>query len=97
MLQKIVEIIAVKPFEITCKFNTGEVRTIELKEWVREFKEANNGWTSKLAEPEYFKTVKLASYSTLAWDNEVDFDPEVLYNVSEPSVEYRTTQNPATE
>ena len=36
----------------------------------------------KLLDAEYFKTVKLDSYGTLSWDNEVDFCPDVLYEMS---------------
>jgi len=84
MLHKITQIISVQPFQVVCKFNTNEIRKIDLMEWVREFKAGNNGWTSKLADPAYFNTVKLDSYGTLSWDNQVDFDPDVLYQMSLP-------------
>lgn len=84
MLHKITEIISIQPFLIECVFDKIEKRKIDLADWIAEFKTDNNGWTSLLADPNYFVKAKLASYGTLCWDNEVDFDPNVLYIKSEP-------------
>jgi hypothetical protein len=82
MMYRITKIISVKPFKIICLFNNQETRLIDFTDWVKEFSIKNNGWTSKLADPDYFQTVQLADYGTLAWSNEVDFDPGVLFEIS---------------
>jgi hypothetical protein len=71
-------------FSLICEFNNKEIRLIDLSEWVNTFRKANDGWASKLADINYFKTVKLDSYGTLVWDNQVDFCPDVLYEMSSP-------------
>ncbi len=84
-MKKIIHIIDVQPFDVVCEFNNGEVRKINFNEWVKEFENSKNGWTSKLAQPAFFNSVKLASYGTLLWENDIDFDPEVLYEMSVPA------------
>jgi len=84
MLHKITKLISVKLFQIECEFDKKEKRKIDLSEWVAEYGKENNGWTSLLADPDYFVKAKLATYGTLCWDNEVDFCPDVLYSKSEP-------------
>jgi hypothetical protein len=71
-------------FSIVCLFNNNEIRTINLSSWVEEFRIANDGWASRIADINYFKTVELDSYGTLKWDNELDFCPDVLYEMSMP-------------
>ena len=86
MLHKITKILSVEPYSVICVFNTNEVRKIDLTKFVNEFKILNNNWTSKLADPHFFETVKVADYGTLVWDNDIDLDPEVLYNMSKPAL-----------
>ena len=81
MLHKINKIIEIEPFSVVCLFNTNELRIIDLCDWIEEFKAANNGWTSMLADPEYFKTATLQD-GTLTWSNQIDFCPDVLYSKS---------------
>ncbi len=83
MLHYIQKIIDVEDFNVTCLFNTGEVRTVDLTPVVEKYRAINDGLVSQLAEPTYFKTVQLDSYGTLLWDNGVDFDPDNLYAMSE--------------
>jgi hypothetical protein len=45
----------------------------------------HNPFYSLLLQPDYFKSVKLDSYGTLCWENEIDFCPDVLYQMSVPS------------
>lgn len=71
-------------FSVICVFNNDETRLIDLSGWVEQFKQANDGWASRIADISYFKTVKLDSYGTLMWDNELDFCPDVLYEMSTP-------------
>lgn len=72
-------------FSVVCLFNTNEVRLIDLSEWVEKFRRANDGWASKISDINYFKKVGLDSYGTLKWDNQLDFDPDVLYEMSIPA------------
>ncbi len=82
LIKKIVQVNS--DFSVVCVFNNDETRLIDLSAWVAEFKEANDGWASRIADINYFKTVKLDSYGTLMWDNELDFCPDVLYEMSTP-------------
>jgi hypothetical protein len=43
---------------------------------------ASSTFFKPLLNAEYFKSVKLDSYGTLSWDNEIDFCPDVLYQNS---------------
>jgi len=71
-------------FSVVCEFNTNEIRQINLSQWVERFRKANDGWASRISDIDYFKTVKLDSYGTLSWDNQLDFCPDVLYEMSSP-------------
>jgi len=86
MLHKITKILSVTPYSLICQFNTQEIRKIDLTQWVNEFKNLNNNWTSKLADPNFFKTVRVADYGTLVWQDDIDLDPEVLYRMSSPAM-----------
>ena len=79
MLHCIQKIIDVEDFTVTCLFNTGEVRVVDLTPVVKKYQALNDGLVSQLADATYFKTVQLDSYGTLLWDNGVDFDPDNLY------------------
>jgi hypothetical protein len=83
MIHFIKEIISVEPFKVVCLYNTGERREIDLKEMLESYA-ATSAFFKPLLNPEYFKTVKLDSYGTLSWDNEIDFCPDVLYQNSKP-------------
>jgi hypothetical protein len=69
-------------FSVDCLFNKGEVRHIDLSSWVKEFVTANDGWASNIGDLAYFRKVQLDSYGTLCWDNQLDFCPDVLYDMS---------------
>lgn len=86
MLHYIKNIIQVRDYTVTCEFNTGEIRTVNLKEIIEKYRAVNDGLISKLSDMNYFKTVKLDSYGTLSWDNGVDFDPDNLYRMSEKEI-----------
>lgn len=82
MLHYIQKIIDVEDFTVTCLFNTGEVRMVDLTSAVEKYRIINDGLVSQLSDETYFKTVQLDSYGTLLWDNGVDFDPDNLYAMS---------------
>jgi hypothetical protein len=71
-------------FSVLCEFNTHETRLVDLSGWVEGFHKANYFWASLLSDLNYFKTVRWDSYGTLQWDNNVDFCPDVLYEMSIP-------------
>ncbi len=71
-------------FSVVCLFNNNETRLVDLSAWVEEFRQANDGWASMIADINYFKKVQLDSYGTLMWDNQLDFCPDVLYEMSKP-------------
>ena len=82
MIHFIKEIKSVTDYSVVCLFNTGELKEINLTSVVEKYHKLNDGWVSELYDKEFFKRVKLDSYGTLCWENEVDFDPEVLYENS---------------
>ena len=84
MLHYIKKIISVEPYTIVCKFNTGEVREINLQNKIKRLAATSPELFNPLLNKNYFKRVKLDSYGTLCWDNEVDFCPDVLYKLSYP-------------
>ncbi|WP_254413149.1 DUF2442 domain-containing protein [Dyadobacter diqingensis] len=86
MLYYIKEILSVQDYNISCLFNTGEVRVVDLAAIIAKYKKNNDGLISSLADKTYFKSVKLDSYGTLTWANGVDFDPDNLYNMSYPQI-----------
>lgn len=83
MLRYITNIIEVRDYAVTCLFNTGETRVVNLRAIIEKYRRINDGLISQLSDPTYFKTVKLDSYGTLTWDNGVDFDPDNLYEMSQ--------------
>lgn len=87
MLYYIKKIESIEDYTISCLFNTGEVRVVNLKAIIEKYKKVNDGLISRLSDPNYFRSVKLDSYGTLSWDNGVDFDPDNLYRMSESKIE----------
>jgi len=56
-------------------FENGEKRQFDMKPYL------NLGIFQELKDFKLFKTVK-TSFDSIEWDNEADFDPEVLYQKS---------------
>ena len=83
MLHFITQIIDVIPFQVTCRFNNGELRRIDLTPILIRYDSNPVGPIARLLDEDYFKTVQLDSYGTLSWDNEVEFCPDVLYGLSQ--------------
>jgi hypothetical protein len=82
MIHTIKEILNVSNYTVICKFNTNEVRSINLEKTVKSFATNSASILNKLKSEAYFKTVKLDSYGTLNWNDEIDFCPDVLYAMS---------------
>jgi hypothetical protein len=69
---------SVKPLEdykILLQFENGEERIFDLKPYL------SLGKFSELKDPNKFKTVRV-SFDTIEWDNNIDLDPEFLYEKS---------------
>jgi len=88
MIHLIEEIVEVKPFKLTLKFNTGEIRTVDLEKRLKEWSRSPDSKFKALLNPAFFKTVKLhRELETIYWDNGIDFCPDVLYGMSVPASE----------
>ena len=62
---KPIKIIDVKPYEIVCEFNNGEVKKINMEQ---VFKSSNpNINTQKLLTPDFFVSVELGELGQLYW------------------------------
>jgi hypothetical protein len=58
-------------------FANGEVRRFDMKPYLE------TGLFVQLKERELFDSVK-ESFDTIEWNNQLDFDPEILYEKSTP-------------
>ncbi len=70
----------VKPqdnYMLLLTFENGEKRQFDMKPYLEI------GIFKELKDLSLFKTVK-TSFDTIEWANEADFDPEVLYQKSQP-------------
>jgi hypothetical protein len=68
----------VKPqdnYLLNLTFENGEKRQFDMKPYL------DLGIFQELKDLGLFKTVKI-SFDTIEWDNEADFDPEILYQKS---------------
>lgn len=68
----------VEPIEnylLVLTFENGEKREFDMKPYL------DKGIFKELKDFNLFKTVKI-SFDSIEWDNEADFDPEVLYSQS---------------
>ena len=68
----------VKPqddYQLLLTFENGEKRQFDMKPFL------DNGIFKELKDIRLFNTVK-PSFDSIEWDNEADFDPEVLYEKS---------------
>ena len=62
-------------YQLMLTFSNGEKRQFDMNPYL------NIGIFKELKNIELFNTVKV-SFDTIQWDNEVDLDPEMLYNES---------------
>ena len=82
MIHTIKEILNVSNYTVICKFNTDEIRSINLEKVVKKYGTNSSSIFNKLRSESYFNKVKLDSYGTLSWNDEIDFCPDVLYAMS---------------
>lgn len=77
-----IELRDVKPsseYTLLLFFDNGEIRKLDMKPYLEL------GLYRELKDKEIFKTVK-KSFDTIQWDNEADFDPDILYEKSTPYI-----------
>lgn len=102
----ITKITDVKPFKITCLWNDGEIRMIDLEEFIN--KKGSNPGSSyfQLKDKKKFMEVKCDG-TTIYWENGIkmtdydgkekpgplDIDPDVLYEISEKKHEETSKSN----
>lgn len=64
-------------FVLLITFKNGELRQFDMKPYL------DMGVFKALREQSMFNSVHV-SFNSIAWDNDADFDPEALYEKSEP-------------
>lgn len=72
----------VKPsseYTLLLVFNNGETRKLDMKPYLEL------ELYRELKDKKIFNTVK-KSFDTIQWDNEADFDPDILYEKSTPYI-----------
>ncbi len=63
-------------YNLNLTFENGEKRQFDMNPYL------NQGVFQELKDISKFNTVRV-SFDTIEWENEVDFDPEILYQNSE--------------
>ena len=81
MLHFVKNINKVEPYKLTLLFNTGETKTIDLSQKLKEWAISSDSKFRDLLNPEYFLSVKLnKALETICWENGIDFCPDTLYS-----------------
>lgn len=74
---KIKNVQAVDNYHLILTFQNGEIKTFDMKPYL------NKGIFKELQDVQMFKTVRV-NFDTIQWNNDADFDPEALYEMSLP-------------
>jgi len=83
MIYLIKEIIDIEPFKLILRFNTGDIRLVDLTAKLQEWSSNPQSKFAELKNFENFKKVRLdENFDTLVWENGIDLCPDVLYNLS---------------
>jgi hypothetical protein len=96
MLPRISQILSVVPYKVTCLWNTGEIREVDLQPLLIDSATRPNSPVNRLLDKRLFEQVKTDG-RTLYWDNlltmidydgsqhlaPLDFDPDVMYERSQ--------------
>ncbi len=103
MMHSIEEILNVRPYRLTLKFNTGEVRRVDLAPILHAKATSPQSAYGRLLDPAVFCQVRLNRESrTICWDGlarmlaadgterpaPLDFCPDTLYQISVPEPEH---------
>jgi len=76
MYQAVIEVKPTDNYILILTFENGEQRKFDMKPYL------TTGIFNELNDVTKFNTVHV-SFDTIEWENEADFDPEVLYNNSD--------------
>lgn len=86
MIHQIKEIIEVEPFILTLRFNSGEIREVNLNDKLYEWGKTQDSPYAELRQPEEFMKVQLdENFGSIQWPNGIDLCPDVLHGISTPS------------
>lgn len=91
---KTLEILSVNLFSIICKFNTGEIKVLEMDKVLS----TTDKYSKQILDPTKIKLVKIGEFGQLYWENmaemrdidgkmipcEYDLSPEFVYANSSP-------------
>jgi hypothetical protein len=69
---------AQKNYMLHLTFENGEQKQFDMKPYLE------HGIFQELKDVNVFNSVRIC-FDTIEWDNEADFDPEVLYSKSQPA------------
>jgi hypothetical protein len=84
-LHGITKIIKVEDFSLILEFDKKEIRKVDLSEKFKAKSQSPGSKYGELLDKEKFKHVHLNSeWETIYWDNGLDLDPIVLYDMSIP-------------
>ncbi len=76
MCPEIKEVIPGENYNLILTFNNGEKRLFDMKPYLE------NGIFQELKDVSKFNKVRL-NFDSVEWENEADFDPEILYKYSQ--------------
>jgi hypothetical protein len=84
-LHGITKIIGIEDLSLILEFDKKEIRKVDLEEKFKSKSLSPNSKYRELLDREKFRNVHLnPEWETIYWDNGLDFDPIVLYNMSTP-------------
>ena len=72
MYYAVVDVVALEDFIVRLTFRNGVRKQFDMKPYL------NKGIFKELQDPDKFRSVRVC-FDTIEWENEADFDPEVLY------------------
>jgi len=79
MYVAVTDVKAESNYRLFLTFKNGEKKRFDMKPYL------NLGVFNELKDMVKFNTVRVV-FDTVEWDNEIDFDPEVLYQKGEPVI-----------
>ena len=82
MIYLIKEIISVEPFKLKLRFNSGDIKSVDLEPKLLEWSKSPDSKFKQLLDPDYFKSVKYnAEIESVYWDNGIDLSPNFLFDL----------------
>lgn len=86
MLHYVTEIKKIEAYTLTLLFNTGETKSIDLKNKLIEWSQSPESSFTYLLDPNNFSNAHLNNdFGTIYWDNGIDLCPDVLYELATQS------------